>query len=153
MSTILSPTRGGEKSYPNQDYAIKLAKERGAKLVFLYVSDVQFLNNWASPVLVDVMAELEEMGEFLLAMAQERASKSGVEVETLVRSGVFSDVLEDLIPKYEINTLVLGSSDEDTGLTTNEFLLKLSTTLHDDFGVEVLLVREGELLETVPSAS
>ncbi len=149
MITILSPTRGGEKSYPNQDFAINLAKERGANLVFLYVSDVQFLNQMSSPVLVDVAAELEEMGEFLLAMAQERASKSGIEAEIVVRSGVFGDVIEAMIPQYEISTLVLGSSDQEGAVTTNDFLLQMSQKLADVHDLEVLLVRHGELLYSV----
>jgi hypothetical protein len=72
MTTILRPTRGGEASYPNQDRAIKLAKERDADLLLLYVANVHFLDRLAGPVIVDVETELEEMGEFLLALAQER---------------------------------------------------------------------------------
>jgi len=152
MTTILSPTRGGEKSYPNQDFAIELAKERGADLLFLYVSDVQFLNHRSSPVLIDVVAELEEMGEFLLAMAQERAGKSGVEADIVVRSGVFREVLQELIPKYDVSTLVLGSSDEETGVTTDEFLVNMSQELSENHPLEVLIVRDGTILQTINPA-
>ncbi len=149
MTTILSPTRGGEKSYPNQDYSIKLAKERGAKLVFLYVSDVQFPNQIASPVLIDVKAELEEMGEFLLAMAQERASKSDVEAEIVVRSGDFREVIEAMIPQFEITTLVLGSPDEKTAITTNDFLRQMSQELANTHNLDVCMVRNGEFLMNI----
>ncbi len=149
MTTILSPTRGGEKSYPNQDYAIHLAKERGAKLVFLYVSDVQFLNQISSPVLIDVKAELEEMGEFLLAMAQERASKAGIEAEIVVRSGNFREVIEALIPQFEISTLVLGSSEEKTAVTSNDFLRQLSQELANTHNLDVCMVRHGKMLEAI----
>ena len=146
MKIILSPTRGGEKSYPNQDFAIQLANEMGAKLIFLYVSDVQFINQMSSPVLIDVAAELEEMGGFLLAMAQERASKSGIDAETVVRSGAFREVVETLIPQYEVSTLVLGSSDNDSGHTTNEYMRQLREELADTHQIEVLLVRDGHLV-------
>ena len=43
MSTILCATRGGEQSYATQDAAIALAKERRARLVYIYVTDVDFL--------------------------------------------------------------------------------------------------------------
>ena len=145
MTTILSPTRGGERSYPNQDYAIQLAKQRGADLLFLHVSDIQFLNHRSSPILIDVVAELEEMGEFLLAMAQERAAKAGVQAQTVVRSGVFREVLSDLIPQFEIATLILGSSEEEPGHTTSEFLVNLSQEMVRQHGLEVLLVSDGAL--------
>ncbi|MDT8304782.1 MAG: hypothetical protein RRC07_02505, partial [Anaerolineae bacterium] len=72
MITLLMPTRGGPASYPNQGGAIALARAEGARLIFLYVAHARFLNLIMSPVLVDMEAEMEELGEFLLAMAQER---------------------------------------------------------------------------------
>jgi nucleotide-binding universal stress UspA family protein len=153
MAKILSPTRGGEKSYPNQDYAIKLAKEIGAELLFSYVSDVTFLDQQSSPMLLDVVAELEEMGEFLLSMVQERAIKYGVNAETVVRSGDFHEVLDELIQKHEISTLVLGSSASETGLTTDDFMFALSQDLADKHGIEVLLLRNGELINSTSKSS
>jgi nucleotide-binding universal stress UspA family protein len=147
MKTILSPTRGGEKSYPNQDFAIQLAKELEAKLVFLYVSDVQFINQISSPVLIDVAAELEEMGGFLLAMAQERANKSDIDADIVVRSGDFREIVESLISQYDIDILVLGSSDEGSGNTSNDYMENLSQELADTHDIKVLLARNGQLLK------
>ena len=48
-NTILCPTRGGEASYANQERAIALAVEREAELIFLYVSNVHFLDLTAAP--------------------------------------------------------------------------------------------------------
>jgi nucleotide-binding universal stress UspA family protein len=150
MKTILAPTRGGERSFPNQDYAIQLAKDRRARLLFLYVNDVQFLNLVASPISVAVATdELEEMGEFLVAMARERAEKAGVEAETVVKNGVFRDVLEEAIREYEVDTLALGTSSEETGLTTQAYMRDLGEQFSRDFGVEVILLRDGEALETI----
>lgn len=151
MTTILCPTRGGERSYPNQDRAASLAKERKAELIFLYISDVTFINQVASPVLIDIEAELDEMGEFLLAMAQERAAKQGVKAQATVRHGVFSEVIAEVIPEYEVDVLVLGSSDEEHGLTTPDYLRKMSAEFVEDHGVEVILLRDGEILETIQS--
>ncbi|MGD8632963.1 MAG: universal stress protein, partial [Anaerolineales bacterium] len=109
MKKILTPTRGGEASKPNQDRAIQLAKEQDAELYFLYIADVSFLDRLASPVLVDMEAELSEMGEFVLAIAQERAAKQGVDAKALVQSGVFSEVIATVIEEHEIDTLILGS--------------------------------------------
>ncbi|MDH5508356.1 MAG: universal stress protein [Anaerolineae bacterium] len=148
MSTILVPTRGGEDSYPNQDRAIKIAQERGADILFLYVTNVKFLNRTAAAVVVDVAKELDEMGEFLLTMAKERAAKAGVEAATVVQRGEFSEVLEQVIENNEVDALVLGSSVEDSGHTTLVYLEELSAKLATKFDIEVFLVNKGETVST-----
>jgi nucleotide-binding universal stress UspA family protein len=152
MKTILAPTRGGERSFPNQDYAIRLAKESKARLIFLYINDVQFLNTVASPVIVDVAKdELKEMGEFLVAMARERALKGEVDAETLVRNGGFQEVLDEVIQEHEVTTLAMGTSNEETGVTTQGYMRDLSRELSEKYGIEVILLRNGEALETIAS--
>jgi nucleotide-binding universal stress UspA family protein len=146
MKKILTPTRGGEASQPNQDRAIQIAKEQGAELNFLYIADVSFLDRLASPVLVDMEAELSEMGEFVLAIAQERAAKQGVEAQALVRSGNFSEVLAEVIEEYDIDTLILGSPASEAALTTREYLTNLTEELGERFDLEILLLSEGEIV-------
>ena len=148
MTRILCPTRGGEASYPNQDYVISLAKERGAELLFLYIADVQFLNQIASPVVVDVVQEIEDMGEFLLVMAQERAEKAGVDAKHTVRRGIFREALTQAITENEVDIVVLGSSEEETGLTSQSFMEDLSESLARELGVEVILVHRGEVFSS-----
>lgn len=148
MPIILRPTRGGEASYPNQDRSIAIAKERGASLLFLYVANVRFLDSFASPLLVDVETELEGMGEFLLCMAQERAEQAGVHAETVVLRGEFREALEEVIRKHEeINTLVIGTSAGETGVTPPGYLEDLIQWVLDEFGIEVVVVHEGEIVE------
>jgi nucleotide-binding universal stress UspA family protein len=148
MTTILRPTRGGEASFPNRDRVIALAKERGADLVFLYVSNVHFLDRVASPVLVDVKAELEELGEFLMAMAQECAEQAGVRAKAVVRHGEFRQALEDVIREYpEITTVVLGAAIEETSVTPPGYLKDLVQWLLHEAGVEVMVVHNGEIIE------
>lgn len=145
MSVILCPTRGGKSSIPNQKYAIDLAKERGAHLIFLYVSNVHFLDNLSSPLLVDVADELDEMGEFLLAMAQDRALKAGVEAEILVRQGVFREALAATINEKRVDTVIIGASAEGVGVTTQHYLAILAESVRQN-GVEMLVVQDGELV-------
>jgi hypothetical protein len=61
------------------------------------ISDSSFLERLASPVLVDVEQELDELGEFVLVMAQERARAAGIEAEALVRRGDFKSVIYALV--------------------------------------------------------
>lgn len=147
MSVILCPTRGGKSSVPNQEYAIELAKERSARLIFLYVSNVHFLDNLSSPLLVDVADELDEMGEFLLAMAQDRALKAGVEAEIVVRQGVFREALAAMIDEKQVDIVVIGASAEGAGVTTQRYLAILAESVREK-GVEMLVVQDGELVQT-----
>ncbi len=148
MATILHPTRGGTSSYPNQDHAIALTRERNGRLILLYVSNVRFLNTLASPVVVElVAAELDELGEFMLAMAQERAEKAGVTADAVVRQGGFGHALKDVIQEYGVETVILGSPADDTAVTTTEYLQNLVKFLMVETGVEVIVVHNGKIVE------
>lgn len=145
---ILCPTRGGEGSYPNQDRAIAIADERGAEVLFLYITNVQFLGLTAAPKLIDIETEIDEMGEFMLTMAQERAENAGVKALTLVRRGQFREVLIDVIEEYEIDTVVLGSSAGGTGVITSEYIQELVNAISGKTGVEFVVVDQGEIVST-----
>ena len=147
MPGVLCPTRGGEASYPNQDQAIQIAKERGSGILFLYVTDVRFLGRIASPMIVDVEEEINEMGEFLLAMACERADKAGVVSRTLVLRGAFQDALVEAIQGNDVDVVVLGSPGGETGITTTDYLHELTAMLVDELSVEVYVVDQGEVQE------
>jgi nucleotide-binding universal stress UspA family protein len=146
MTTILCPTRGGKESHPNQDFAVNLAKERGADLLFMYVSNIQLISRSAPPIVVDIEEELDELGDFLLSMAQERAEKSGIIAKATVRHGVFSEVLREVIVENKIDTVVLGSSPKEPGIVSYERLQELSTELGKELGVEFYLVQDGKMV-------
>lgn len=145
-TTILCLTRGGRDSYPNQDQAIALAKERKTGLLFLYVSNVQFLGQTASPVLVDIETELDEMGDFMLTMAKERAEKAGVQALTTVRRGFFRKVIKDILKEYPIRTVVMGRPAPETGITTTEYINELIQEIGRESGVEFIVVHQGEIV-------
>ena len=145
---ILCPTRGGKDSYPNQDRAIALAKERGAEVLFLYITNVEFLDLTAAPILIDIETEMDEMGEFMLAMAQERAEKANVKASTLVHRGRFREVLIDVLEERRIDTVVLGISAGGTGVVTAEYIRELANEIGGKTGVEFVVVHQGEIINT-----
>ena len=148
MSTILCPTRGGKASIPNQDRAIILAQEQGADLIFLYVSDVHFLDHLRRPVAVeDVERRLDEIGEFVLVMAKERAEKAGLNAEALVRRGSFSQAIDEVIRANDVSMVVLGSGSQGTGITTPEYRRDLADYLVSEYGVEVVISAVGEVIQ------
>ena len=144
MTTILCPTRGGKESHPNQDFAIELAKEREADLLFMYVSNIQLISRVAPPIVVDIEEELDELGDFLLSMAQERAENSGVSANVTVRRGVFSEVLREVIVENKVNTVILGSSSQETGTVSYERLQELSEELSREMDVEFFILQDGK---------
>jgi len=109
MGKILCATRGGEASYRTQDATIALAKERGDEILFLYVVDIEFLQKTARAVRPDVVtAEMEKMGEFLLAMAQEQAQKRGVAANYVLRYGNLRRELTGAARELDVTMVVLG---------------------------------------------
>lgn len=155
MTTILFPTRGGEASYPNQDQAIALARELAARLIFMYVTDVRFMTPLARSSVVNFEEDIAEMGEFLLAMAQERAASQGVQAEMVVRRGVFREALKEVIEAEMVDVLVLGAPTGATGVTTPDYRKSVIRDLIAETGVEVLVVDEGKIVaewdrETLP---
>ncbi len=110
MGKILCATRGGEASYPTQDAVISLAKEQGDQLVFLYVSDISFLNQTAAPMVIDVESRLEKLGRFQLVMAQERAAAQGLVAQAIVRRGHLRTELVAVAQEIGATLIVLGGS-------------------------------------------
>jgi nucleotide-binding universal stress UspA family protein len=146
MKTILYPTRGGPASYPNQDEAIAIAKERGARLLFFHVTDIRFLNQMASPLLVDVEKEMDEMAAFMLTMAQERAEKAGVAASYVVGRGMFRQALKEVIQEHEVSLLLLGAPHGDTGLTTLDYLQALAQELVSELTIEAIVFQRGTVI-------
>lgn len=147
MTTILCPTRGGPASVPAQEWAIDLARKMDASLIFLYVSNTHFLDRFSYPRSVDVSAELDELGEFLLAMAQDRAENAGVATQTIVRQGEFREQLADVIREHSVSVVVIGQSRQNTGVITEAYRAYLSRSLLEELGVQVYVIDDGQVLE------
>lgn len=148
LTFILYPTRGGDRTFRNQDLVEALAQERGEALLLLYVANVHFLDHLAGPVQIDVVEkELDELGEFLLALAQERAEKSGLTVESVVLQGEFQQSLKEVIKENEVTAVVLGRPAHDAAHTTIDFISNLAQALPVELNVETYVVHEGEIVE------
>jgi len=139
MGKILCATRGGEASYRTQDKAIALAKERDDELIFLYVVDLGFLNMTASPIVVDVEGGVERMGEFLLAMAQERAREKGLEAQVVIREGEAREEIKAAAKELEVDRVVLGLPAEG-GIFPEESIRAFAREIEEETGAEVVLV-------------
>jgi hypothetical protein len=141
MKKILCATRGGEASRRTQEAVIAMAKEEGASLLFLFVVDVEFLKLTARGVRPEVVAtELEHMGEFLLAIACERAAAQGVEAESCVRHGSLLEALESAALDEGADAIAFGrpaGPDSSFSLTDLEHL---AARIEEDTGVKAYIV-------------
>jgi nucleotide-binding universal stress UspA family protein len=141
MGKILCATRGGEASYRTQDAAIALAQERGGELLFLFVVDTHFLDRTGRAVRPDVVAEeMGRMGEFLLAMAQERAESQGVAAGYLLRRGEFRDELKAAACEEGVALVVLGQPAGTGSAFVPADLEAFAAEIEAETGAEAVIV-------------
>jgi nucleotide-binding universal stress UspA family protein len=141
MKRILCATRGGEASLRTQDAVIAMAKEQGATVLFLYVVDVEFLKLTARGVSPEVVTvEMEHMGEFLLALACERAVAQGVEAEMCLRHGPLDEALISAAREEGADAIAFGrpaGSESSFSLTD---LQRLAAKIEGETGVKTVIL-------------
>jgi nucleotide-binding universal stress UspA family protein len=124
-----------------QDAAIALAKEHGAKLCFVYVVDISFMNRSLYALRRDVVTgEMENLGEFLLAMAQERAKQQGVTAEYVLRYGDLRQALIDTAREADVGLVVLGKPAGEESAFALDALEAFASELESESGAQVHLV-------------
>jgi nucleotide-binding universal stress UspA family protein len=141
MKKILCATRGGEASRRTQDAVIAMAKEEGATVLFLYVVDIEFLRLTVRGVRPDVvLTEMEHMGEFLLALACERAAAQGVKAEMCLRQGPLIEALESAARTEDVDAIAFGRPagvDSSFSLTDLE---RLANQIEEDTGIKTYIL-------------
>jgi nucleotide-binding universal stress UspA family protein len=141
MKKILCATRGGEASRETQDKVIAMAKEKRATILFLYVVDLEFLKVTVRGVRPDVIAtELEHMGEFLLAMACERAAAQGVPAETCLRHGPLLEALESAAREEGADAIAFGRPAGPESSFSLADLERLTAKIREDTGIQTYIL-------------
>jgi hypothetical protein len=141
MKKILCATRGGEASRRTQDAVIAMAKETDATVLFLYVVDVEFLKLTARGVRHDVVTtEMEHMGEFLLAMACERAAAQGVKAEGCLQHGPLLEALESAACAEGVDAIAFGRPVGPDSSFSLADLEELTAKLEEDTGVKTYIL-------------
>ena len=141
MKKILCATRGGEASRKTQDAVIARAKREEATICFLYVVDVEFLKLTARGVRADVVTtEMEHMGEFLLALACERAAAQGVEAEMCIRHGPLVEALKSAAREHGVDAIAFGRPAGPDSSFSLADLERLTAQIEKDTGVKTYIV-------------
>lgn len=137
MKKILCATRGGEASRRTQDVVIAMAKKEGATILFLYVVDVEFLKVTARGVRLDVVTtEMERMGEFLLAIACERAAAQGVKAEMCLRHGSLLEALESAAREEGVDAVAFGRPAGPESSFSLADLERFAAQIEEDTGIK-----------------
>ncbi|HFD39676.1 MAG TPA: hypothetical protein ENJ31_07520 [Anaerolineae bacterium] len=141
MKKILCATRGGEASRRTQDAVIAMAKEHGATVLFLYVVDVEFLKLTMRATRPDVVTtEIEHMGEFLLAMARERAEAQGVRAEICLRHGPIIPAIESAAREEGVDAIAFGRPTGPDSSFSLEDLERLAAQIEADTGIKTYIL-------------
>ncbi len=135
--TIVCATRGGEGSKPTVQRAISMARERGLRLTFLYIADLQFMKRAMTGHARLAAEEIRKMGEFIMMTLVEKAQAQGVEADFAVRKARFRDGLLRYLEETHPAMLVLGSSKPGTAHLNANSLDKLVQEIEEQT-VEVL---------------
>jgi nucleotide-binding universal stress UspA family protein len=137
---IVCATRGGEGSEPTVEWAIALAQERGLRLTFLYIADLEFMKRAPTGRVRLAAEELRKMGEFLMMRLVDQAQATGVEADFAVRQGRFEDQLLRYLVETRPAMLILGCPQPDTCLLEPTILSRLAQKIEEQTGVQVELL-------------
>jgi nucleotide-binding universal stress UspA family protein len=148
MGPIVCATRGGEAGRRTQEWAIALAKEREAELIFLCVFDASFAEHLSGPLAAAVEEEQQWLGQGLLGIAQVRARQEKVEAGAVVRSGPVLETIEAFLRQVGASTLVIGESRNPSSLATFRpgRVSDFAQRIRQDTGIEVIIVTPDNVL-------
>ncbi|MCP4537651.1 MAG: universal stress protein [Chloroflexi bacterium] len=137
---IICATRGGEGSESAVQGAIKLARERGLGLTFLYIVDLNFMKRTTAGRTDLVADELRKMGEFIMLTLVEQAQAEGIKADFATRKGRFRDELVRYLEETHPATLVLGRPKPGTAYLDASSLDRLTQEIKEQTGVSVELI-------------
>ena len=144
MAGILCAIRGGPDSRRTIDLAIQLAKEKQQTIYFLYIVNLDFLTHTSSSRVHAINEEMQEMGEFILLSAQERASRRKVASERLVRHGTVGEEIIAASRELNVDYVVIGKPTART--KTNAFdverLTNFGRRIEEETGAQVIFAGE-----------
>jgi nucleotide-binding universal stress UspA family protein len=89
---------------------------------------------------VDVEDEVNDMGEFLLLMAKERAAKQGVTAQTVRRKGKVRDEIKNAVHEYGVSLVVLGRPADAESAFQLAGLQAFASEIEQETGATVILV-------------
>jgi len=142
MSVILCAIRGGEASRKTQEYAVNMAKEKNAQLIFLYVIDEYLIEKADVNIRKEIKEELALIGRLLLRMARFYGREKGVEAKILTLEGSLRGTLENAIMDNKVDLLLLGKPREENNKSYFQYkeVKKFAEEISEITGVNVNII-------------
>lgn len=145
MSGIVCAIRGGPASKPTMARAVSLAQETGQTLYFLYVVNLDFMTHTSSSRVQTITEQMDQMGEFILLIAQDTAACQGVTAEGVLRHGDVGEEIINLCHELEADYVVMGPPqvEQEDAVFTHEMLDAFVARTEEQTGARVVFP-EGE---------
>ncbi len=140
---ILCATRGGRASQPTHARAIQIASDMHAEIIFLYVFDKNALPREATPLVINVEAQIRHMRQFLQRTAAKQAEQAGVLSRVIVRAGSLLDQIQSIAGEEKIDIAILGNPEARSGLFKRDALRSLAKVIASSTGMEVIVLIDG----------
>jgi nucleotide-binding universal stress UspA family protein len=145
MECIVCATRGGAGSRAVQEQAIKYASQHDSDLVFLYVIDINGLNETDEKLISAVRGEMLWLGSTLLHIAQRRAEVARISSEIVIREGKVQDEICRFLKENSAELLLLGAPrGTTTAIFGDDLVEQFAKSIHLHSGVPVEIVRPQE---------
>ena len=137
MEKILIPVDGSESSERALGKGIELANALKAKLIFLYVANINQLavNSCLSTELLETM---NKAGDVILTHAEESAPE-GIEMERIMETGSPAPVIIDVAEENGVDLIVMGS--RGLGLVKGVLLGSVSQYVVENAKCAVMVVK------------
>ncbi|MGD8458014.1 MAG: universal stress protein [Anaerolineales bacterium] len=140
MPGIVCGIRGGPNSQPTIDKAISLSKEKDQQIYFLYVVNLDFLVHTESGRTQAFYEQLDQMGEFILLTAQEKAKANNVSAEGIIRHGQVREEIIGLANEIQAEYVVLGlpQGTEESNVFAEGMISEYGKRLEEETGAKVI---------------
>jgi nucleotide-binding universal stress UspA family protein len=141
---IVCAVRGGPASQSTINRAINLAREAALPLYFIYVVNLDFLSHTASSRVHTITEEMQEMGDFILLNAREKAHAKGIDAQGVVRKGNVGEQIIIMCKEVDADYLILGQPRglENKDVFTHEIINQFRRRIESISGAQIVLVVE-----------
>lgn len=140
MSGIVCAIRGGPGSQPTIDKALEVARQRNLPVTFLYVFNLDFMRHTSHSRADIITADMQQMGEFILMMAENLAAEQNVQADGIMRQGEVAEEIATLGRELNADYVIMGRPKEERNVFTRERQHQLVSEIEEKTGAQVILV-------------
>lgn len=153
MTNIVCATRAGEGSRAVQLAAIDHARQPGKRLTFLYVIDIDTINEVDSIIHDALRQELTWMGKSLLRIAEKRAADANLQATLVIREGSVRDEICRYVTETDAELLLLGAPRAtSTNIFGEDEIESFAGSIQSTTGVPVKIVRPAPISTSAAQA-